>query len=281
MTSLYDKFPQDTIWLYQAASLAQASGDLDGSLAHLEELINMGYTGQNVQYFAYSIETGDRVNWTQSAIQAGVKSGVLKNPGTEVSESKVSDITKSIAMIYAQKGDREKALNAIQQAKESNPNDKSLMINEASIYLDLGMMDKYRTSFDNLLNSNIDEVGVFVNLGIKASESKKYDDAVKAFSKALALDPDNYSYATAATQTLMDADDQLTEDVNKLIKSGGSNEEIMELKEMRINNIKSVVSYAEKAHQIDPSKKDIINVLVYYYEVLKDKEKVAEFKAKM
>lgn len=281
MTSLYERFPQDTLWLFQAASLAQANGDNKNALNHLEKLVAIGYTGQEVSYYAYSVQTGERVNWTKEAIDAGMKSGILNNAGKEITPSKVADITKMMAVLHAQNGDKEKALGAIKKAMLSNPNDKFLMASEASIYLELEMMKEYRAAFDNLLAANIDELSVYVNLGIKATETNKYEDAVKAFSKALELDPQNYNYATAATQALMKADDAIIEKINGLIKSGSSNSEIVAAKSSRKKNIESIILYAEKAHQIDATKKDIIGVLSYYYGELNNKIKEEEFKTKM
>ncbi|GIR18035.1 MAG: hypothetical protein CM15mP32_2220 [Flavobacteriaceae bacterium] len=61
----------------------------------------------------------------------------------EMTESKLPEIVKNIALIYVQQKRNDLAIGAIKEAREANPLDVGLILTEANLYIQLGDKEKF------------------------------------------------------------------------------------------------------------------------------------------
>ncbi|WP_337251715.1 hypothetical protein [Maribacter halichondriae] len=88
---LYTSFkisPQDTSYLYYAASSAVKGGHYDQALGYYEELKDVGYDGSGTVFKATNIESGEVEEMDKIQRDLMVKSGTYKDPIDEKTPSK-------------------------------------------------------------------------------------------------------------------------------------------------------------------------------------------------
>src|SRR5690606_24164583 len=145
LNASYRLNPQDTIYLYYAASNAVNAQDYDKALEYYEELQDLGFTGEEMIYTAVNKETGEEERMaSKEQRDLFVKAGSYINPQEKKSESRKGEIAKNVALIYIEKGENDKAIAAMETAKNENPNDLNLMQAEADMYYRMGDMQTYR-----------------------------------------------------------------------------------------------------------------------------------------
>ncbi|MEZ4798398.1 MAG: tetratricopeptide repeat protein [Flavobacteriales bacterium] len=102
------------------------------------------------------------------------------------------DTYRYIADIYQRSGDNDKALAVITQAREKYPNDSELLRQEVNIYIGNEQFDKAETLLVNLTQQDPNNEMFWYVLGITYDKLGKKDAEENAYSKALAINPDNY-----------------------------------------------------------------------------------------
>src|SRR5690606_13107169 len=129
----------DTLYLYYAAVTAVQAQDYDKSLKHYEELRDLKFKGIEKQYSATLKSTGESEIFPNKSLRdISVKTGSHIAPKETITESKSAEIIKNIALIYVNKGENEKAMAAMKEARIENPEDTSLIISEANVQLQMG-----------------------------------------------------------------------------------------------------------------------------------------------
>lgn len=210
-----------------------------------------------------------------------VKQKTHSNPRTVDSDSKVGEIAKNIALIYINKGDNEKAIAAIEKAKESNPNDLNLILSEASVYYSMGKSDKYRELISKARELDPNNVDLVFNLGVSASEQNDFESAEKYYKEAISIDP-NYSNAYMNLAVLvLDKEQALIEEMNKLGTSAADNKKYDELKVERENLYKQAVPYLSKVLELNPKDLQAAKTLMNIYSALADDANFKAIKAKV
>ena len=143
--SAYKLVPNDTVYLFYAASTAVNAKLYDRSLAMYEELRSLGYTGVEQNYLATNKETQVEELFGSKVLRdLSVKSKSHINPRDETTKSKFPEIIKNIALIYVQNGENEKALQAMAVARAESPDDLNLLLTEANVYYTMGDTPKFK-----------------------------------------------------------------------------------------------------------------------------------------
>ena len=183
--------PADTSFLYNAALVYSIGKDYKKSNKKFQELLDLNYTGVQTVYSGTSMANDQELTFkTKKELDRSVAMNLVSNPKTEVSESKVSEIIKSMANNYIALGDSEKALIAIAKAKKSNPNDYNLVIEEANIYLKLGDNVKFKEKLEEAIKLNPTNANLYFNVGVMNLDLGNKDDAINNFKKAIELNPE-------------------------------------------------------------------------------------------
>ena len=125
-------------YLYYAASSAVNSKDYSLALEYYELLRDIKYEGIETKFYITDVSSGNEIEInSETEFKLLQKSKDYSNPREEETESKFPEIVKNIALIYKELGQNDKALAAIEAARNSNPDDVGLIITAANIYFEL------------------------------------------------------------------------------------------------------------------------------------------------
>ncbi len=145
-----------------------------------------------------------------------VKMGTHEKPRTEVIPSKRGEIYKNMALILVQNGKTEEAKKAIAEARETNPEDTSLILTEANLYLETKDFDRYKKLITEVLEKNPNDADLVFNLGVISGNAKDAVDAEKYYTRAIEINP-KYSNAYINLAALkLERERPIIEEMNKL-----------------------------------------------------------------
>lgn len=268
---------KDTINLYYAASTYVNAKDYTTALKLYEELKSLNYSGKGTYYYAVNKVNGQEDFFANVADRDKmVKMGTHEKPRTENVPSKRGEICKNIALIYVQEGKIAEAKKAVSDARKANPDDTSLILTEANLYLETKDMDTYGKLISEALQKNPNDVDLIFNLGVVTANAKKYSEAEKFYAKVMELDPKYVNaYINMAAMKLEDEKD-IIDAMNKLGTSADDMKRYNVLKKKREDLFKSTIPYLEKAVALDPTNVDVSKTLLNVYSAL---EMTAEYKA--
>ncbi|WP_456315664.1 tetratricopeptide repeat protein [Pseudomonas shirazensis] len=268
---------KDTINLYYAASTAVNGQDYDTALPMYEELKKLNYSGKGTSYSALNKEskTEDGFN-TASERDLAIKLGTHEKPKTEAIPSKRGEIYKNLALILVQKGRIEDAKKAIADARTANPDDSSLLLSEANLYLETKDFTTYKKLVGEALQKDPNNADLLFNLGVISANAKSPEDAEKYYLKAIEINP-NYTNAYLNLAALkLEAEKPIIDEMNKLGTSAKDMKRYDVLKAQRESVFKGVIPYLKKANELDPKNEDVSKTLLGVYKAL---EMTAEAKA--
>lgn len=272
----------DTLYLYNAAILAASSKEYDRALDLYSELSELGYTGIATEYVATNVETGTEEKFPDEFMRdISVKAKTHEKPRAITSESKVGEIAKNVSLIYIEKGDTEKALSAIEDAKKLYPNDFNLIISEANVRYKLGDVESYRRLVKEALELDPDNADLLFNLGVTASDAGDIDEAKKYYEMALEVDP-NYTkvYMNLAAMVL-GQEQALIDEMNSLGTSSADNKRYDELQDERTQLYKEAVPYLTTALEQKPDDVSAAKTLMNIYSILGETDKFQAMKDKV
>ncbi|MFD1605878.1 tetratricopeptide repeat protein [Flavobacterium artemisiae] len=282
---LYDAYlldKNDTINLYYAASTAVNGQDFDLALNMYEELKKINYSGKGTSYTAFEKGTENEVGFSNAKDRdLAVKLGTHEKPKTEVIPSKRGEIYKNLALILVQKGRTEEAKKAISDARKANPEDSSLLLTEANLYLETKDYDTYKKLVGEALQKDPNNADLVFNLGVISAGAKNNADAEKYYARAIEIDP-NYANAYINLAVIkLEAEKPIIDEMNKLGTSAKDMKRYDELKLKRENVFKSVIPSLKKANELDPKNEDIAKTLIGVYNALEMTAEAKAVKAKM
>lgn len=274
--------PQDTSYLYYAAQFAIGDNNMNKALDYFIQLKKMGYSDIKNTYFAINKETGKEESFDNEAMRnISIQAKTHIKPRNGKTESKRGEIVRNVALIYLQNKEIDKAKEAFVEARKSNPNDISLLITEANMYLDLKDYVTYEQLIKQIIESNPNDPELYFNLGVLSANGAKLEDAEKYYKKAIEINP-NYTYAYLNLAIVkLDSEKKIVEEMNSLGTSAKDNKRYEELKKVREEIYKSALPYLEKYVELDPENQDAIKTLMGVYTALDMTDKYKEAKAKL
>ncbi len=278
----YDLKKKDTSYLYYAASSAINVPDYDRALKLYVDLKDLGYTGIKTSYYAEDIATGLKVLFAnKKSRNRAVARNTHKKPTQEKSESVRADIVKKVALIYTNKGNTEKAIEAIRDARAISPEDFSLILAEANIYLKTGDTDNYKKVLKEAIDQDPNNSELFYNLGIASTDLKEYDEAENYYKKAIELDPKNEAAYINLGIVILKAEPAILEEINSLGNSAADNKRYDELLAKRKGLYGKAIPYFEQALSVNPKSLSAATTLMNIYGALNETAKKNEMEAKV
>lgn len=260
---LYESDPSNLDMLYSAGNLAYGNSMFEKAIEKYDLLLEKKYTGEKTNYLATNKEGVVEKFPNKTVRDVAIKTKSHTNPVDEKTASNLGDIVLKTVWLYVNnKDDKQKAKAIYETALKNHPNDTSLKLVKADVFLTLDMMEEYQDAVENM--EEITDPKVYDNLGTAALKTKNYESAIRYFKASLELDPKDY----VALVNLS----------NSYLESGNLKETTAEQqKEM----YSQAVIYLEKAHEVKPEEKGIMSTLVSLYDFLDMKDKSAAMKAKM
>ena len=277
---LYDAYlldKKDTINLYYAASTYVNAKEYDKALELYDNLKTLNYSGKGTSYFAVNKLTSqeDFFNTLQERDKM-VKLGTHEKPRTEVVPSKRGEIYKNMALILVEKGKTEEAKKAIAEARMANPEDTSLTLTEANLYLETKDFEMYKKLIAEVLQKNPNDADLIFNLGVISATAKNVADAEKYYKKVIEINPKYINAYINLAAMKLENEKVIIDEMNKLGTSAKDMKRYDELKKKREELFKATIPYLEKAVELDPKNVDVSKTLLGVYSAL---EMTAEYKA--
>ena len=279
-------------YLYYAAGSAVNSKEYDKALDYYVELKENNYTGVIDEYYITNNETGEEEKVSETEFDLLKSSKDYSNPRVGQTESRYPEIVKNIALIYVQQGKNNVAIEAIQEARSIQPDDTSLILNEADLYIrisnnsdDESERDLYRKKFKELMELAITkdpENGIlYYNLGVISSEQGENDSALEYYKKAIEFKADYVDAYLNLVAVILDGEQSIVDEMNNLGTSKKDNIRYDELKVERENLYKECIPFLEKLIEVSPTNIDALNTLKNIYGVLGENEKFKDISAKI
>jgi len=278
---IYRVSPSDTLYLYNAAYSSVRASDYDNALRYYEELADLGYTGIRMLYYATNKETGAEEPFAdKNGRDISVKIRTHHSPREEKAKSRRSEIVKNIALIYADKGENEKALAATVAARAENPEDLGLIVAQAQTYLKLGNKEKFQSLIDEASSKGEGNVEFLYNLGALLSNSGSEEEAKKYYGKALDIDPNYYSAILNMGYAVLAGESKVVDEMNKILESKSPDyDKYDKLKASLQDLYKEAIPWLEKALNLQEDSSTAQN-LMNLYSAIGDTEKFKQMKAK-
>ncbi|CAM1344114.1 tetratricopeptide repeat protein [Tenacibaculum amylolyticum] len=272
----YKLSPRDTAFAYNAAVSATQAKDYDAAIDYYKELMKIGYTGKEVQYFATNKSTGKEENLgSKTQRDLMVKSGKYNNPKEKTTDGKTASIMKNFALILKEQGKTDEAIAAISEARKANKNDLNLILNEAQLYIELGKMDKFGELMSEAVALDPNNPTLYYNLGVVNFNQGRAEDATKYYKKAIELKPDYADAYMNLSVVILDKEKAIVEEMNKNLSNFKKYDQLA-LQQKKV--YEEALPYLEKADSLNRSV-DTVKSLMSIYEVLENEAKAKEFRA--
>ncbi|MEZ7515919.1 tetratricopeptide repeat protein [Flavobacterium frigidarium] len=277
---LYDAYlldKKDTLNLYYAASTYINAKDYDNALKLYGELKDMNYSGKATNYLAVNKITNESDLFaTVQERDRMIKLGTHIDPTTEEIPSKRGEIYKNIALILVQNGKTAEAKEAIAAARKSNPEDTSLILTEANLYLETKDFETYKKLITEALAANPNDADLLFNLGVVSSNAKNIADAEKYYTKALEINPKYLNAYINMAALKLEKEGSIIAEMNKLTNSDKDMKRYDALKKQREELFRAAIPYLQKSLELEPKNADVAKTLLGVYSAL---EMTAEKKA--
>ena len=282
---LYDAYlldKRDTINLYYAASTFVNAKEYETAYNAYDELKRLNYSGKGTNYYAVNKVNGEEQFFsTAKERDQMVKLGTHEKPRTEAIPSKRGEIYKNMALILVQNGKIAEAKKAVAEARVTNPDDKSLILTEANLYLDTKDYDTYKKLITEVLAQSPNDADLVFNLGVISYNAKNFAEAETYYKRAVEIKPDYVNAYLNLAILKLDADKKLFEEIQKLGNSEKDNKRYEVLKKQREAVFTSALPYLEKASELDGTNEEVKGTLLSVYRALEMTEKAKALKAKM
>jgi tetratricopeptide (TPR) repeat protein len=279
LNSIYLMDKKDLDKLYYAASYSITANDYDTALKQYNELIEAKYTGESTIFYAKNAANGNEESFNSKADRDKFVS--LKThsaPRDEKIPSKLGEIYKNIALIYVSQHKNDEAKKALTEARTKNPDDVSLIMTEANLYLELKDETTYKKLITEVLEKNPNDADLVYNLGVISGKTNIVE-AEKYYLKAIAIDPKYLNAYLNLAIIKLDAEKGVITQMNKLGTTPADNKKYEVLKVQRQNIFKSAIPFLEKCVELDPSNYEAAKTLLNVYNALEIMDKAKALKA--
>lgn len=268
-------------YLYYAASSSVNGGDYDRALAYYQELKDLDYTGSVEKFYATENETGEELELSAENYVLFQKLKEYSNFRTEMTESKLPEIIKNIALIYVQQKRNDLAIDAIQDARAVNPLDVGLILTEANLYIQLGDKKKFADLMKEAIEKDPNNHILYFNLGVITAEQGDRAKARSYYESAIELDPSyGASYLNLAA-LILDGEPELVEKMNSLGNSRADNIKYEQLQKQREGLFLEAVPVLENLTEIDPSNVEALTTLKNIFGTIGDAANFKKTKDKL
>ena len=271
----------NTDYLYYAASSAVNGGNYDQALAYYQELRDLDYTGSVEKFYATETETGQEVELSAENYVLFKKLKEYSNFRAEMTESKLPEIIKNIALIYVQQKQNDLAIGAIKDARAVNPLDVGLILTEANLYIQLGDKQKFADLMKEAIEKDPNNHILYFNLGVITAEQGDRAKARSYYESAIELDPSYAASYLNLAALILDGEPELVEKMNSLGNSRADNIKYEQLQKQREGLFLEAVPVLENLTEIDPSNVEALTTLKNIFGTIGDAANFKKMKEKL
>ena len=278
------KQEKNTDYLYYAASSAVNGKDFDKALTYYLELRDLDYTGTVEKFYATETETGEEIELSAENYKLFQKLKTYSNFRTEMTESKLPEIVKNIALIYVQQKQNNLAIGAIKEARAANPLDIGLILTEADLYINqLGDKQKFTDLMKEAIEKDPNNHILYFNLGVITAEQGDRAKARAYYETAIELDSTYAASYLNLAALILDGEQELVEKMNLLVNSNKRSDVINydKMKMERKGLYLEAAPVLENLTKIDSSNVEALKTLRNIFYTLDDIVKYRIYKEKL
>jgi len=280
LEAAYKVSNKDTLYLYNAALVATEAKDYNIALEFYKKLIDLGYSGVSMNYYAVEKESG-KEQMFQDEKSRNFSVDVIETHESardEMAKSVEIDIYRSVAAIYKNQKNFLKSVEFLEKAKQIDENDINLILLESNLRWEMGETDTYQRLISKALEIEPNNVDLIFNLGVVNAEKENFDDAISYYDKAIKIDP-NYTKAYLnAAALILEKEGPMIEEMNSLGMSTADYNRYDELKIEREALYKSAIPYLEKVYNLENDNLNAARTLKNIYSALGNTEQENRYK---
>ena len=280
LEAAYKVSNKDTLYLYNAALVATEAKDYNIALEFYKKLIDLGYSGVSMNYYAVEKESGkEQMFQDEKSRNFSVDViGTHESARDEMAKSVEIDIYRSVAAIYKNQKNFLKSVEFLEKAKQIDENDINLILLESNLRWEMGETDTYQRLISKALEIEPNNVDLIFNLGVVNAEKENFDDAISYYDKAIKIDP-NYTKAYLnAAALILEKEGPMIEEMNSLGMSTADYNRYDELKIEREALYKSAIPYLEKVYNLENDNLNAARTLKNIYSALGNTEQENRYK---
>ena len=281
LVMVYNVDQEQKDYLYYAASSAVNGGDFDRALTYYQELKDMNYSGSVEKFYATKSDTGEEIELSADTYVLFQKQKDYTNFRTEMTESKLPEIVKNIALIYVQQKRNDLAIGAIKEAREANPLDVGLILTEANLYIQLGDKEKFSDLMKEAIEKDPKNHILYFNLGVITADQGDRSKARSYYESAIELNPTYAASYLNLAALILDEEPEIVEKMNALGNSRADNLKYDQLKKERESLFLEAAPVLEKLNEIDPTNIEALTTLKNIFGTIGDAAKFKMMKAKL
>lgn len=276
----YDLSPSDTLYLYVAANHSVAIKNYDRSLVLYEKLRDLEYTGIEKKIFATNVETQKKESFDNEALMnLSIRAKTHINPTEEFTKSRFPEIIKNIALIYKERGDNDKALEAFAVARADDPDSMDLLLQEAYLHYNMGNIPKFKSLLEIAVQKDPNNHELQYNLAIISSDANDFENSKKYYLRAIELKPDYTKAYINVAALILGQEQSILNQMNSLGSSRADDVKYDKLKKERNQMFLEAIPYLESAISITPDNYQAAKTLSNIYSAVGNTKKYKEYKA--
>jgi tetratricopeptide (TPR) repeat protein len=231
-------------------------------LSYYLRLKDLNYEGRKTTYYATEVSSGEESEVPDAATFAIYKkSKEFTNLREELSDSKLPEIVKNIALIYVQKGDNEAAMQAVKDARSMSPKDVGLILTEADLYNKIGDEARFASLMEEAIAQDPNNAVLYYNLGVVNGNKGNREASISYYKKAIELDPNYEATYLNLASVILEGEAEIVEEMNTLGTSASDNRKYDALKQKREGLFLEAVPYLETLVSINPNNADALTTL--------------------
>ncbi len=182
-----------------------------------------------------------------------------------------------IANVYNKMENDEQYIATLKKGRELYPSDPDLIIYELNYYLGRGEFDKAENNLKLAVEQEPDNKQLFFSLGVVYDNLKRKEDAIKAYERAIEIDPDYFDALYNLGAMYFNEGVEMNNAANEIKDNKKYDAARAEAKKV----FEKAKPYLAKAHEIDETDMGALVSLSQVYALLGENEKYTAIKAKL
>ncbi|VXD11777.1 M48 family metallopeptidase [Marinoscillum sp. 108] len=186
-----------------------------------------------------------------------------------------------VSILTSALDDKEAALAVVDEALGKYPSDGTLQKNRINLLINMGKIDEARGNLEQAIESEPDNANLYFTLAVINDELKEQERAIKAYLKAIEIDPNHFEANFNYGVILINQANETIKESNSLGMSKADQKKARELEPVINQKLKDALPQWEKVHEINSSDRTAMETLAYIYTQLKMKEKANAMNKKL
>jgi len=186
-----------------------------------------------------------------------------------------------VSILTSALDDKEAALAVVDEALGKYPSDGTLQKNRINLLINMGKIDEARSNLEQAIESEPDNANLYFTLAVINDELKEQERAIKAYLKAIEIDPNHFEANFNYGVILINQANETIKESNSLGMSKADQKKARELEPVINQKLKDALPQWEKVHEINSSDRTAMETLAYIYTQLKMKEKANAMNKKL